>query len=125
MNLRERVTVSLNAVRAGRREEWLALFAEDAVIEDPVGKSPFDPIGLGYKGLVAIGGFWDEVIAQNKLFDYAINQSHVCGNEVASVAKFAITTMADQPWDLDLVIIHSFTDAGQIASIRGFWEFPA
>ncbi|WP_176594208.1 nuclear transport factor 2 family protein [Sphingobium sp. EM0848] len=124
MNLQERVHASLNAVRAGRREDWLSLFAEDAVVEDPVGKSPFDPVGLGHRGHVAIGRFWDQVIAQNKSFDYVISQSHVCGSEVASVARFAITTMAGQPWDLDLVIIHRFTEDGRIASIRGFWEFP-
>lgn len=125
MNLRERVEISLNAVRAGQKEVWLALFAADAVIEDPVGKSPLDPSGQGHRGLAAISRFWENVITQNKVFDYTLSQSHVCGNEVASVARFSITTMADQPWNLDLVIIHRFTDDGKIASIRAFWEFPA
>ena len=33
---------SMDAVSRGAKDEWLALFAEDAVIEDPVGVSMFD-----------------------------------------------------------------------------------
>src|SRR6185436_9211045 len=34
---------SIAAVRAKDKAAWIALFAEDAVIEDPVGVSPIDP----------------------------------------------------------------------------------
>ena len=33
------------AVAGGRKDEWLALFAPDAVVEDPVGPSMLDPEG--------------------------------------------------------------------------------
>jgi hypothetical protein len=49
---------------AGRkdREAWLALFAPDAVIEDPIGPSPFDPEGKGHRGTEGINAFYDNVI---------------------------------------------------------------
>ena len=118
MTLRDRVNTSLSTVRAARKRDWLELFAADAVIEDPVGQSSFDPAGLGHRGIHAIGRFWDEVIARNKAFDYIVTQSHVCGNEVASVAQFAIVTAAGLPWTLDLVIIHRFDSNQKMLHLR-------
>ena len=36
---------SMAAVAAGDRSAWLALFADNAVVEDPIGPSMFDPEG--------------------------------------------------------------------------------
>ena len=36
---------SMAAVEVHDRVGWLALFAEDAVVEDPIGPSVFDPEG--------------------------------------------------------------------------------
>jgi len=41
---------SMAAVEAGDRDGWLALFGDDAVVEDPVGPSMFDPEGRGTGG---------------------------------------------------------------------------
>ena len=41
---------SMAAVTAGDRAAWLALFAADAVVEDPIGPSMFDPDGAGHRG---------------------------------------------------------------------------
>ena len=49
------------------KETWLALFADDAVIEDPIGPSPLDPEGRGHRGKEAIAAFWDLAIATVKL----------------------------------------------------------
>ena len=63
------------ATSAGRRwprsrrataTAWLALFADDAVVEDPVGPSAFDPEGTGHRGPEAIAAFYDNVIGANE-----------------------------------------------------------
>ena len=54
---------SMRNVKAKDKTAWLALFADDAVIEDPVGVSPLDPSGQGHRGKAAIARFWDTVIA--------------------------------------------------------------
>ena len=41
---------SMAAVTAGDRAAWLAPFAADAVVEDPIGPSMFDPDGAGHRG---------------------------------------------------------------------------
>ena len=45
---------SIGLASKGKKDEWLALYAEDAVVQDPVGVSPFDPTGEGHKGKAAI-----------------------------------------------------------------------
>ena len=56
------------AVHARDRDAWLALFRDDALVQDPVGRSPLDETGDGHRGLQAIGDFWDNVIAPNPVF---------------------------------------------------------
>ena len=57
---------SYDLVSRKQKDEWLTLWAEDAVIEDPVGPSFFDPDGNGHHGLDAISAFWDLAIAPVK-----------------------------------------------------------
>ncbi|WP_380872694.1 hypothetical protein ACFB49_36110 [Sphingomonas sp. DBB INV C78] len=123
-NARDVSIASLSAVKARQKDKWLSLFAEDAVLEDPVGPSPFDPSGNGHRGHEAIGRFYDMVNSANKTFDYKILHSYLCGNEVASVARFFITTQDDVAREMDLVIVHRINDEGKLVSLRGFWEFP-
>src|SRR4026208_1644640 len=58
---------SVRNVKAKAKAPWLALCAEDAVIEDPVGVSPLDPSGQGHRGKEAIARFWDTVIAPGEV----------------------------------------------------------
>ncbi|MBP7596027.1 MAG: nuclear transport factor 2 family protein, partial [Candidatus Microthrix sp.] len=58
---------SMAAVAAGDRSAWLALFADNAVVEDPIGPSMFDPEGAGHRGPEAIAAFYDTVIGPNRI----------------------------------------------------------
>lgn len=55
---------SMNAVVRGAKDEWVALFAPDGVVEDPVGPSMFDPDGAGHHGHEAISAFWESKVAR-------------------------------------------------------------
>lgn len=120
---RELCIASLSAVKAGKRAEWLALFADDAVVEDPVGKSPLDPAGKGHRGKEAIGAFYDNVIAHNKSFDFRIDRSYLCGDEVANLATFKITFPNNETREMELIINYRVNGAGKIQNLRAFWEF--
>jgi hypothetical protein len=113
---------SLTAVRAKDRQGWLSLFEDDAVVEDPVGKSVLDPAGNGHRGLEAIGRFYDNVIAGQKRFEFRIDQSFLCGSEVANVAVFDITLPDDRAITVNLVINYKMSPRGKIAALRAFWE---
>ena len=47
--------LSREYVQTHNREGWLGLYAEDAIIEDPIGKSYIDPEGNGHRGPAARG----------------------------------------------------------------------
>lgn len=58
---------SWRCVQAHDREGWLALMADDVVVEDPIGKSVTNPDGTGVRGKEAVGAFFDTNIAANQL----------------------------------------------------------
>ena len=84
-SVRDLARASIAAIEAGDRNSWLALFADDAIVEDPIGPSMFDPEGTGHRGAVAIAAFYDNVIAANESIRFDIRQSFLCGDEVANV----------------------------------------
>lgn len=121
---RELSIASLDAVKAKQRETWLGLFAEDALVEDPVGKSPIDPAGNGFRGIAAIAGFYDAVVSRSDLLEYRIREWYECGNEVASAATFSIGRDGIARHDVNLIIVHKSDGNGKLMSIRAFWTFP-
>jgi hypothetical protein len=115
---------SIAAVKAKRKEDWLALFAEDGVIQDPVGKSPIDPSGKGHKGTVAIGKFWDNQIAPNAI-EFQVRESYAAGSECANVGTISIGMPNGMKARCDGVFVYRLNDAGKLVSLRAFWEFDA
>ena len=60
------------AVHAGDRDGRLDFFADDALVQDPIGPSPFDPEAEGHRGKVAIAAFYDSVIAPSEAISFEI-----------------------------------------------------
>lgn len=114
------------AVHAKDRRAWLALFAPDAVVADPIGPSPLDPAGQGHRGLAAIAAFYDAVIAPNERISFEIDRSYLCGDEVADVGVIRTTL----PGGGHVVVVRGVytyraDGAGRIAALRAYWEFEA
>jgi len=114
---------SMQAVEAGDRDGWLALFAEDAVVEDPIGPSPFDPDGAGHHGHDAIAAFYDSVIAPNESLTFSVERSHAAGSEVANVGTIT-TTLPDGGGTVhtDLVATYRVGGDGRIVALRAYWS---
>jgi steroid Delta-isomerase len=112
------------AVTAGDREGWLALFAEDAFVQDPIGPSPFDPEGTGHHGHEAIANFYDTVIASSEAVTFEITESYLCGDEVADVGIIR-TTLAGGTHQAIVRGVYTYrtNGAGKLASLRAYWEF--
>lgn len=113
---------SMNATCRGAKEEWLSLFAPDAVIEDPVGPSMFDPDGAGHHGRDGISAFWDKAIAQVERFDFVIRDSHAAGNEVANVGTISTYLPGGYRVDTDGVFVYRVNAEELVLSMRAFWE---
>jgi len=110
------------AVQARDKDAWLALFADDAVVQDPVGVSPLDETGLGHRGTEAIARFWDTVIAANPV-RMDIISSHAGGDEVANVLTITTTFPDGATASTELVAVYRVRDDGKVLSLRAFWEF--
>ena len=123
-NARELGIRSRAAVSAGDRDGWLALFADDAVVADPIGPSPFDPEGTGHHGRAAIATFYDTVIASSEAITFEITDSFLCGDEVADVGVIR-TTLAGGTHQAVVRGVYTYRadGTGKLASLRAFWEF--
>lgn len=114
--------LSPRLVKEGKRDEWLALFTDDAILQDPVGPSPFDPSGQGHRGKAAIARFYDNVMNVGGTFDYTIHVSYPCGDECANVWEASITGPDGKVWNNPMVTIYKVNSAGKLVSLRAFWD---
>ncbi|WP_117208184.1 nuclear transport factor 2 family protein [Allorhizocola rhizosphaerae] len=113
---------SMDAVIRGDKDGWLALFAPDAVLEDPVGPSFFDSEGKGHHGHEGISAFWDKAIAQAQRFEFDIRDSFAAGSEVANVGTITAYLPGGMRVDTEGVFVYRVGDDGLIQSMRAFWE---
>ena len=122
---RRAALLSREYVQTHNREGWLGLYAEDAVIEDPIGRSPLDPEGKGHRGPAAREAFWDNFIAPARI-SIEIHHSYAAGNEVAN----HITITTEIPAGEEKLLLQRVTgiftyhvdEAGKLKSLRGYWE---
>jgi ketosteroid isomerase-like protein len=114
---------SMDAVKRKAKDEWLALFADDGYVQDPVGVSPLDESGEGHHGHDAIGAFWDATIATLEDVGFEIHDSFAAGDECANVA----TILAHLPGGLVMrtegVFIYRLDADGKLQSLRAIWEW--
>ena len=113
---------SMEAVVAREKEKWVALFAVDGSVEDPVGPSPFDPEGLGHHGHAAIGAFWDKAIALAEGFDFTIADSFANGPECANVGTITVHLPGGSLMDTEGVFVYRVDEDGLVKSVRAHWE---
>jgi len=111
----------MTAIEAADPDAWVALFAEDAVVEDPVGPSAFDPEAKGHRGRDAIRAFYDTVISMGRV-SFAIRESYAAGNEVANVGTITTTFDGGAKAHVDGVFTYRIDDEGRIAALRAIWS---
>ncbi|MDT7547703.1 MAG: steroid Delta-isomerase [Actinomycetota bacterium] len=113
---------SIAAVQAKDKAAWLALFADDAVVEDPVGPSFLDESGQGHRGLDAIGAFFDNNIAPVESIRFDLADSFAAGDEVANVATIHMTLPGGATSRCEGVFVYRVRTDGKLVSLRAFWE---
>lgn len=112
---------SREAVRARDKQAWLEVFAEDAIVEDPIGPSAFDPAGKGHRGKDAIAAFWDKAIAPTERLEFNFVDTFQCGDEEANVGSIVIT-MGGHQITAEGVFTYKVNDRGQLVALRAYWE---
>jgi ketosteroid isomerase-like protein len=113
---------SYDAVIRKDKAAWLANFAADGWIEDPVGPSMFDPEGNGHHGPDGRANFWDITIGTIARFVFEIHDSFACANECVNVGVIHTTLTNGYRASTEGVFHYTVDDAGKIVSLRAFWE---
>jgi steroid delta-isomerase len=117
---------SWRCVQAHDRAGWLALMADDVIIEDPIGKSVTNPDGTGVRGKDGVAAFFDTNIAANQL-------TITCEETFPSSSpdEIAHILVLHSKFDNGLtstvrgVFTYRVNDEGLIASMRGYWNLDA
>ena len=113
----------MRAVESHDREAWLSIFATDAVVEDPIGVSPFDLEGTGHHGIEAIAAFYDNVVGPNDSVSFTLTASYAAGLEVANVGTISTTLPGGEVTvHTDTVVTYRVDEAGKIVALRSYWE---
>ena len=115
---------SYSAVAKGDLAEWLTVYAEDGVVEDPVGPSMFDPEGKGHRGHAGIRAFWEQAIAPIDTFAFTITESFANpgSNTCANIGSIRTAFADGSHTTTDLIMVYVVNDDGRVASMKAFWE---
>ncbi len=121
---REASQRSYSAVAKGDLAEWLTVYDETAVLEDPVGPSMFDAEGTGHRGHAGISAFWELAIAPIDTFVFTINDSFANpgSNTCANVGSVKTSFADGSHTTTELVMVYVVNDAGRVISMKAFWE---
>ena len=105
---------------------WLGMFAEDGIIEDPIGKSDLDPAGQGHSTPAAREAVWDRSIANSNI-NIDIKKSYTAaGNECANILELTIDLEFDGKKYRQIingVFTYCVNAQGKLQSLRGYWEY--
>jgi steroid delta-isomerase len=112
---------SIAYAMAGKKEEWLALFAEDAVVHDPVGPSGHDPEGNGFHGVAELSRFWDIMIAPQDII--AIPHKRInSGPNTAAVFMSMTNKINGIKVYIEMIAVYVVNDAGKLTSLHAYWD---
>jgi len=115
---------SREAVAARDKQAWLASFAADGSVEDPVGPSMFDEEGVGHRGAEQLSAFWDKTIGTTERIDFVFDKEIICGDEVAYIGKI-VTHIGGHVTEAEGVFTYKADADGKLAALRAFWEVEA
>ena len=114
---------SWRCVQTHDRDGWLALMADDVVIEDPIGTSVTNPDGTGVRGKEAVGAFFDTNIAANHL-TVTCEETFPSStpDEIAHILVLDSKFEGGFTSSVRGVFTYKVNDAGLVTNMRGYWN---
>ena len=114
---------SWRCVQAHDKEGWLALMADDVVVEDPIGKSVTNPDGTGVRGKEGVAALYDSSIAATQITitceeTFPSSSPH----EIAHILVLHSEFEGGFTSKVRGVFTYKVNDAGLITNMRGFWN---
>lgn len=112
----ERITQTvhryLELVGEGRADDVVALYADDATVEDPVGSDV-------HIGQHAIRGFYGNI--ENVKSKGEIVTLRALGHEAAFFWRLAVDLGEGGKMSIEIISTMSFDDEGKIAAMKAYW----
>ena len=117
---------SWRCVQGRDRDGWLALMADDVVVEDPIGEAVTNPDGRGVRGKAGVGQFFDSNIAKNQL-NITCEETFPSSspNEIAHILVLRSRFEGGLTSTVRGVFTYRVNDAGLITNMRGYWNMDA
>jgi len=114
---------SWRCVQTHDREGWLALMADDVVVEDPIGPSVTNPDGTGVRGKEAMAAFYDANISANQLrITCEETFPSSSPDEIAHILVLRSRFEGGFTSTVRGVFTYRVDEAGLIANMRGYWN---
>jgi steroid Delta-isomerase len=117
---------SWRCVQAGDRAGWLALMADDVVVEDPIGEAITNPDGNGVRGKEALAAFFDTNIGPNSL---TVTREATFPSSSPHEIAYILVLHTVFPNGFTATVRGVFTyrvnEAGLITNLRGYWNMDA
>jgi steroid delta-isomerase len=114
---------SWRCVHAHDKDGWLALMADDVVIEDPIGQSFTNPDGTGVRGKEAVAAFYDANIAANDLrITCEETFPSSSPDEIAHILVLRSKFENGMTSTVRGVFTYKVNDAGLLTNLRGYWN---
>ncbi|OWY60243.1 steroid delta-isomerase [cyanobacterium TDX16] len=114
---------SWRCVQAHDRDGWLALMADDVLIEDPIGEAITNPGGTGVRGKAAVAEFYDTNIATNDLsITCEATFPSSSPNEIAHILVLNSRFDGGLTSTVRGVFTYAVDDDGKITNMRGYWN---
>lgn len=112
--IRDVVEQYVKLVGAGPTEDIVALYAPDAVVEDPIGTEP-------KQGHDAIREFYDVIAGLERETSLAPETVRIAGNHAAFVFTL-VTKAGGQRITLSPIDVMEFDTEGRITRMRAYWS---
>ena len=117
---------SWRCVQSDDREGWLALMADDIVVEDPIGEAVTNPDGTGVRGKEALAAFYDANIGPNRL---TVTCEATFPSSSPTEIAYILVLHTRFPNGFTATVRGVFTyrvnEAGLITNLRGYWNMDA
>ncbi|WP_013320275.1 nuclear transport factor 2 family protein [Gloeothece verrucosa] len=97
---------------------WREIFAEDASIQDPVGKPPFNPHEMADKFFGFLAGFYDKI-------ELSQDQTFIAGNSAAIVWTMNISSKQGRQATSNGISVIEINPQGKIQQISSYWDEAA
>jgi steroid Delta-isomerase len=117
---------SWRCVQSGDRAGWLALMADDVLVEDPIGEAVTNPDGTGVRGKEALAAFYDANIGPNQL---TVTCEETFSSSSPTEIAYILVLRTKFPNGFTATVRGVFTyrvdDEGLITNLRGYWNMDA